>query len=56
VSRLALVRGPERIAAGWWDGRDAERAYFEVETEEGARLWLFLDRREDAWYQHGTFS
>jgi len=56
VSRLALVRGPERIAAGWWDGRDAERAYFEVETEEGARLWLFLDRREDAWYQHGTFA
>ena len=56
VSRLALVRGPERIASGWWDGRDAERAYFEVETEEGARLWLFLDRREDAWYQHGTFN
>ena len=55
-SRLTVVRGPERIAAGWWDGRDVERAYFEVETEEGARLWLFHDCTDDLFYEHGTFN
>jgi protein ImuB len=56
LSRLTIVRGPERIAAGWWDGRDAQRAYFEVETEEGARLWLFRDLTDDLYYHHGTFN
>lgn len=56
LSRLTVVRGPERIAAGWWDGRDVERAYFEVETEEGARLWLFRDLADDLFYEHGTFN
>lgn len=53
---LRVVRGPERIASGWWDGRDVERAYFEVETGEGARLWLFCDLRSGAFFRHGTFS
>jgi len=64
---LRVVRGPERIASGWWDGADVERAYFEVEAEDGARLWLFRDltidpardpadgTRPAAWYHHGTF-
>jgi protein ImuB len=53
---LRLVRGPERIESGWWDGADVERAYFEVETKTGSHLWLFRDARTGAFFAHGAFS
>jgi protein ImuB len=53
---LRLVRGPERIESGWWDGGDVERAYFEVETTTGSHLWLFRDARTGAFFAHGAFS
>lgn len=53
---LRVVRGPERIAAGWWDGEDADRAYFEVETATGLRWWLFHDLAAGGWRLHGAFS
>lgn len=52
---LRVVRGPERIAGGWWDGGDVERDYYEVEAPDGERRWLFRDRRDGRWYCHGTF-
>ena len=53
---LRVVRGPEHIASGWWDGQDAERRYFEVETPSGARLWIFIDEKDGRWYRHGVFG
>jgi protein ImuB len=54
--KLRLVRGPERIECGWWDGEDVQRAYFEVETRNGAHLWLFRDARTGGFFAHGSFS
>jgi protein ImuB len=53
---LRLVRGPERIASGWWDGGDVDRSYFEVETKTGSHLWLFRDARTGTFFSHGSFS
>jgi protein ImuB len=46
--------GPERIASGWWCGKQIQRDYYRVETTTGARFWLF--RTEGAWFLHGTFE
>jgi protein ImuB len=53
---LRLVRGPERIASGWWDGGDVDRSYFEVETKTGSHLWLFRDAKTGGFFSHGAFS
>ncbi len=53
---LRVVRGPERIESGWWDGQDVRRLYFEVETPLGIRLWVFRDQHTGTWHQHGTFQ
>jgi protein ImuB len=51
--RIRTVRGPERIASGWWSGREAERDYFEVEMPDGLRLWVC--REAGRWFVHGVF-
>lgn len=53
---LQALRGPERVESGWWDGDDIRRRYFEVETEDGVRLWIFEDLRTGHWLRHGLFS
>ena len=61
--RLRSARGPERIALEWWceeagDGSSpAGRDYWRVETEKGARLWLYRDLRPgpSRWFLHGSF-
>lgn len=53
---LRLLRGPERIEAGWWDGGDTLRDYFLAITRQGQRLWIYRDAREGRWWAHGVFS
>ena len=60
--RLRSARGPERIALEWWcaeeeGGTPEGRDYWQVETEEGARLWLYRDLHSGAarWFLHGIF-
>lgn len=53
---LDLDRDPERIETGWWDGRDIRRDYYIARNGHGARLWIFRDHRESAWYLHGLFG
>ena len=54
---LRLVAGPERIDTGWWDGRPVARDYYVAETPEGARWWVFRERRGTrGWYLHGLFA
>ena len=55
--RLELLRGPERIESGWWDGGDARRDYYVVQTREGQRAWAFLAAgASDGWMLHGWFA
>src|SRR5690606_30304288 len=39
--RLRILRGPERLESGWWDGGDARRDYYVLETSQGQRAWAF---------------
>src|SRR3546814_9480948 len=36
-----IVSGPERLESGWWDGDDARRDYYDIETSQGQRAWAF---------------
>ncbi|MFK7957496.1 MAG: DNA polymerase Y family protein [Lysobacterales bacterium] len=51
-----IVKGPERIESGWWDGSDIRRDYYVVEKPQGQRLWVYQDCRSKAWFKHGLFS
>lgn len=57
---LALLAGPERIEAGWWDDTSVARDYYVAENAEGQRLWVYRERkaseRQPAWYLHGIFG
>lgn len=62
VHRVVQAHGPERIETAWWRGPTVRRDYYIVETESGARFWLFRrrDRAPQAarggWYLHGVFA
>lgn len=53
--RVRQAWGPERIETGWWRGKPIRRDYYQVETDSGARLWLFRDRTNGRWFLHGVF-
>jgi protein ImuB len=54
---LALEQGPERIESGWWDGRGIARDYYVARDHQGARLWVYRERRgHQAWFLHGVFG
>jgi protein ImuB len=52
----SLLRGPERIESGWWDGADVSRDYYLTRTHQGAQAWVFRDRRQDVWYLQGLWA
>lgn len=54
--RLEPLEGPERIESGWWDGGDVARDYYCMRARNGARLWVFHDRKRRGWYLHGYFA
>ncbi|HEY3645877.1 MAG TPA: hypothetical protein VGM16_11115, partial [Gammaproteobacteria bacterium] len=51
---LKLIRGPERIEGGWWDGETWIRDYYQAVSSRGALLWVF--HAEGRWFLHGFFS
>lgn len=54
---LALLAGPERIEAGWWDGRPAARDYFVARNPRGETWWVYRERRAPfGWFLHGFFA
>ena len=59
--RLALLAGPERIEAGWWDFGDPRRPtvhrdYFVARNRTGQTLWIFRELKQPrGWYLHGFF-
>lgn len=59
---FASVRshGPERIAPEWWlddpAWRSGLRDYWQIETRQGRRLWLFHTPQDPGWFAHGEFA
>jgi protein ImuB len=61
--RRAAAFGPERIAPEWWlddpAWRSGPRDYWRVETETGARLWIFEAKGgalPAGWFAQGLFA
>jgi protein ImuB len=54
-SPLKLLRGPERIECGWWDGSAAVRDYFVAQGAEEACYWIYRTRAGE-WFLHGLFA
>ena len=56
-SDIALLAGPERIEAGWWDGKSVQRDYYIARNGRGAVLWIYRQHHEPLrWYMHGVFA
>ena len=54
---VRIVSGPERLESGWWDGADARRDYYVLETAQGQRAWAFAPAGEQGgWMLHGWFA
>ena len=54
VGVVGTVWGPERLRASWWR-QPVVRDYYVVELDDGARLWVFRDLRNQL-YLHGLFD
>ncbi|GAB3064353.1 Y-family DNA polymerase [Stenotrophomonas tumulicola] len=55
--RARIVSGPERLESGWWDGQEARRDYYVLETSHGQHAWAFAaPGRQDDWMLHGWFA
>lgn len=52
--------GPERIAPEWWledeNWRSGVRDYWQVETQQGRRLWLYYTPQNPGWFVQGEFA
>lgn len=56
-ARLRLLAGPERIESGWWDGGDAQRDYYVIETAIGQRAWAYCPAGDVGPFMlHGWFA
>ena len=55
---LRILAGPERIESGWWDGREASRDYYVVQTSVGQNAWAFRPAGavDGPWLLHGWFA
>lgn len=53
---LTLVAGPERVEAGWWDGRGVARDYYIAVDARSHWYWVFRERATGDWFLHGFFG
>lgn len=60
---LALLAGPERIEAGWWDlglgpqPARVHRDYFVARNRRGQTLWIYRElTAPHSWFLHGFFA
>jgi protein ImuB len=60
LHRIVRAEGPERLTPEWWRDRPFPwntRDYYRIESEQGARLWIFRETRRaepgERWYLHG---
>ena len=56
----AWTSGPERIAPEWWlsddNWRHGLRDYWQVQTRQGRRLWMFYTPQTPGWFVQGEFA
>jgi protein ImuB len=50
------LAGPSRLEGEWWTDAPLGRDYYEVETDDGARYWIFRDHADGRLYLHGIFD
>jgi len=57
-SPLRLLKGPERIECGWWDGGLVMRDYFIAQDAASTCYWVYRERfgEEVCWFLQGFFS
>jgi protein ImuB len=57
-SPLRLLKGPERIECGWWDGGLVVRDYFIAQGTTSTCYWVYRERmgEEVCWYLQGLFG
>jgi protein ImuB len=54
---IVLLKGPERIEAGWWSGADIRRDYYIAMDSTGSHLWIYRELTGHyQWYLHGLFA
>ncbi|OWY30707.1 Y-family DNA polymerase [Herbaspirillum robiniae] len=60
---LEFASPPERIEAGWWEGRPVTRDYFTVHDAHHVYYWIFRQwtggeqpDQEPQWFLHGLFG
>lgn len=52
-----ILAGPERLETGWWDGAEACRDYYVIETSLGQHAWAFCRPGEQSgWMLQGWFA
>ena len=55
--RARIVSGPERLESGWWDGHEARRDYYVLQTSHGQQAWAFAaPGQQGDWMLHGWFA
>lgn len=56
-SPLRLIKGPERIEAGWWNDHTVGRDYYIAQGTDATCYWIYLARMHEAqWYLHGLYG
>lgn len=58
---LAILAGPHRVEAGWWDATHpaAGRDYYVACNERAGLVWIYRERRLEeggGWFLHGRFG
>lgn len=56
VRRIVRCRGPERLCGEWWRRDKASRDYYQLQTENGAWLWVFRSVESGRWFLHGEWA
>lgn len=57
LSPLRLIRGPERLEAGWWDAQSVARDYYVAQGADATCYWVYLERTLDGrWFLHGLYA
>ncbi len=52
---LNLINGPERMESEWWNDEVA-RDYYVALRDDGVRVWVFYDLKDEKWFVHGVFG
>ena len=52
---VARFSGPERIETGWWRGPHVRRDYYQIESRQGTRYWIFRRLSDGQWFLQGEF-